>query len=104
MEDDGGRLESLLAAYYEMRRKLAETNAPAASTGAVAESPDGLARATVGTRGELLDLLIRPEVYRGADPGTLAATITSTVAEARQQFDEERPLSSTDSSRCGNTS
>jgi DNA-binding protein YbaB len=67
-------------------------------TGA-ASSPDRLVKATVGPRGQLVELEIDPRVYRTPDAKALAATILATVREATEQamtrtreiLDEELP-------------
>lgn len=50
-----------------------------------AESDDGLIRATVGGRGEVLDLDLDPRIYREPDSRALATAITATIRRARQR-------------------
>ncbi|GAA2843959.1 YbaB/EbfC family nucleoid-associated protein [Crossiella cryophila] len=47
-----------------------------------ADSPDGLISATVGARGELLELELNPRVYRQPDSELLAADIVETIQRA----------------------
>jgi DNA-binding protein YbaB len=49
---------------------------------ASAESPDGLITATVGGRGELLELTLDPRIYREHDSRALSRRILDTVKEA----------------------
>lgn len=58
----------------EMQRRLAEMRV-------LAVSPDGLVRATVGPRGQLIDLWLDRR-SRALDPDQLARTIVATVADA----------------------
>lgn len=53
-----------------------------------AESDDGLIRATVSGRGELLDLDLDPRIYRAPDSRALATAITATVRQAKRQAAE----------------
>lgn len=46
------------------------------------ESSDGLVRATVGVRGELVDLELDPRLYQRPDSAKLAETIVQTAAAA----------------------
>jgi DNA-binding protein YbaB len=52
---------------------------------ATAYSPDGLICATVGGRGELIDLELDPRIYRDTDAAALAKTIRETVRDAAAQ-------------------
>ncbi|MDG4831849.1 YbaB/EbfC family nucleoid-associated protein [Solwaraspora sp. WMMD1047] len=47
-----------------------------------AESDDGLVTATVGGRGELVELALDPRVYRDPDSRLLARLITETIRRA----------------------
>ncbi len=62
-----------------------------------ATSPDGLVTATVGSRGELLDLSLDPRIYRTTDSAALAETIKATVkaaagAASAQMIELARPF------------
>jgi len=48
-------------------------------------SDDGLVSATVGGRGELLDLDLDPRIYRTPDSRALATAITTTIRRARTE-------------------
>ncbi|MEY9863600.1 DNA-binding protein YbaB [Catenulispora sp. GAS73] len=77
----GGMLDELKRAYAgldDTQRRMA------AVTGA-ARSPDRLIRATVGPRGQLLDLEIDPRTLRDPDSRALAATILATVRAAVEE-------------------
>jgi DNA-binding protein YbaB len=49
---------------------------------ATACSPDGLIAATVGGRGEVVDLDLDPRIYRVPDAAALSAAITATIRAA----------------------
>ena len=53
-----------------------------ATVAAVADSPDGLVRATVDGRGRLLELELSPRIYRELSTETLADSIVDTVRAA----------------------
>lgn len=53
------------------------------------ESSDGLVRATVGVRGELVDLELDPRLYQRPDSRKLAETIVQTAAVAATRAREE---------------
>jgi DNA-binding protein YbaB len=53
------------------------------------ESPDGLVRATVGPRGQLVDLKLDRGIYRDGDPDELARTILRTVEKAVAQTTDQ---------------
>lgn len=73
-----GQYQRLRSGMDEMQRKLAELRI-------TAESDDGLVRATVGPRGQLIDLELDPRIYRRADADELARKITDTVRRATDQ-------------------
>lgn len=54
-----------------------------------AKSQDGFVTATVGPRGQLVDLKLDPRIYRNADSGKLASTIVETVQKAATQAGEK---------------
>ncbi|MFE9207257.1 YbaB/EbfC family nucleoid-associated protein [Micromonospora sp. NPDC007230] len=60
-----------------VQQRLAEVRA-------TAESHDGLISATVGGRGELLELALDPRIYRDPDSRALAREITDTIHRARK--------------------
>jgi DNA-binding protein YbaB len=52
-------------------------------------SDDGLITATVGGRGELLELELDPRIYREQNSAELAAKIVSTIREAAADAEQE---------------
>jgi DNA-binding protein YbaB len=55
----------------------------------VADAADGLVQATVSGRGELIELVLDPRIYRVQDSEALAADITAAIREAAGQAQEE---------------
>lgn len=79
--------------YRQIADEVAEIQRKMAAIRATAESADGLVRATVGARGELLGLLLDPRIYRDRDADALATTIAKTIRRAvRQAQGEVFPL------------
>ena len=74
-DDVFGQYERLRSGMDDLQRRLAEMRVSA-------ESDDGLVRATVGARGQLIDLRLDRRLYRDPDPERLAHTIVATVAKA----------------------
>lgn len=70
--------EDLADGLRKLRGKLSEVRV-------TADSADGLVSATVGGRGELIDLTIDPRVYRDPDSRRLTDTILATVDCAVEQ-------------------
>jgi DNA-binding protein YbaB len=62
-----------------------ETHKKMAQVTGVAWSDDRLVKATVGPRGQLVDLEIDPRVYRQPNSKALAATIVATVRRASEE-------------------
>jgi DNA-binding protein YbaB len=62
-----------------------ETHKKMAQVTGVAWSDDRLIKATVGPRGQLVDLEIDPRVYRQPNSKALAATIVATVRRACEE-------------------
>ncbi|MFY1688258.1 YbaB/EbfC family nucleoid-associated protein [Plantactinospora sp. WMMB782] len=56
---------------------------------ATAYSPDGLVAATVGGRGELVDLDLDPRVYRDPDATALGAAIADTIRAAADSAEQD---------------
>jgi DNA-binding protein YbaB len=73
--DAWSEYERLRETLVTLRRSLEEVSE-------TAYSPDGLVGATVGARGELIELTLDPRIYRTTDSTALAATIIATVREA----------------------
>jgi DNA-binding protein YbaB len=75
-------LEALERDAHELQRALQDARG-------VADAADGLVQATVSGRGELIELVLDPRIYRVQDSGGLAADITAAIREAACQAQEE---------------
>jgi len=82
-------IDELLGQYRTMRDRLGETQRQIAQVQATAVSPDGLVEVTVGPRGELVNLRLRPGIYRMPDSERLAELILSTTREAARLAHEQ---------------
>jgi DNA-binding protein YbaB len=76
------QLSDVYGQYEQLRTHLDELPQRLASMQVSAASPNGLVRATVGARGQLIDLRIDHASYRTVDADDLAQTIVATVREA----------------------
>ncbi|GAA2640665.1 YbaB/EbfC family nucleoid-associated protein [Paractinoplanes durhamensis] len=76
------RFDDVVSQYERLRSGLDDMQERLARMAVTAESPDGMVRATVGPRGQLIDLKFDPDVYRRHDPDELARTILRTVEKA----------------------
>jgi DNA-binding protein YbaB len=56
---------------------------------ATADSPDGLVRATVSGRGNLVSLELESRLFRSPDSKALAATIAGTIRAAQKAADSQ---------------
>ncbi|MCO1582067.1 YbaB/EbfC family nucleoid-associated protein [Crossiella sp. SN42] len=79
------QMRQLVDAVREVRDGMREITA-------TADSPDGLITATVGARGEVLELELNPRIFRDPDSQRLAEDIVETIQRAveeaqRQVFD-----------------
>src|SRR5690606_5000382 len=83
------RLDEVYRQYARLRDGMGQLQQRLASVRLSAESEDRLVVATVGARGQLIDLRLDPAVYRKHDPDSLAATIVATVAAATQRVGAE---------------
>jgi DNA-binding protein YbaB len=79
------RLSDVYGQYEQLRTHLDELPQRLASMQVTAASPDGLVRATVGPRGQLIDLRIDHEAYRRVDADELAQAIVTTVRSAAER-------------------
>lgn len=75
-------LEALERDARELQRALQDARG-------VADAADGLVQATVSGRGELIELVLDPRIYRTQDSVALAADITAAIREAAGQAQEE---------------
>lgn len=84
-DDVFGQYQRLRSGMDDIQRRLAELRVSA-------ESDDGLVRATVGPRGQLVDLRLDPRAYRELSPEELSravvATVTKAAARTAQQVEE----------------
>jgi len=83
------RLDDVFGQYQRLRAGLDELQQRLAATRVTVESTNGLIRATVGPRGQLLDLKLDRGVYAERDPEALARTITATVQDAAGKVTEQ---------------
>ena len=83
------RFDDVRAQYERLRAGMGEMQQRLAALAVTVESPDGLVRATVGPRGQLTDLKLDRDIYRGNDPDELARTILRTVAQAVAQSGDQ---------------
>jgi DNA-binding protein YbaB len=81
-DDVYGQYHRLRSGMDDMQRRLAELRVSA-------DSDDGLIRATVGPRGQLLDLRLDRRIYRDMDAGELGRKIVATVERATAQTSEQ---------------
>ena len=71
------RFESMRSGYTDLQQKLRAVQGSATSK-------DGMVKATVGPRGQLIKLELDPRIYRRPNSRELAATITETVQQATE--------------------
>ncbi|WP_328605805.1 YbaB/EbfC family nucleoid-associated protein [Amycolatopsis sp. NBC_00345] len=76
------RYRELASALREIRDALAEIRS-------IADSPDGLIRATTDGHGRLLELELDPRIYRTTDSQALTTAITDTVRAAAEAAEAE---------------
>jgi DNA-binding protein YbaB len=83
------RFDDVVSQYQRLRSGLDDLQERLATLAVTAESPDGLVRATVGPRGQLIDLKLDREIYRRGDQDELARTILRTVERAVAQTTDQ---------------
>ena len=76
------RFDDVYGQYQRLRSGMDDLQQRLSAMQVSAESPDGLVRATVGPRGQLIDLRLDRRVYRDMDAEQLARTIVSTTQDA----------------------
>ncbi|GAA0541962.1 hypothetical protein GCM10010172_24240 [Paractinoplanes ferrugineus] len=76
------RFDDVVSQYERLRSGLDEMQERLSRMAVTAESPDGLVRATVGPRGQLINLELDPDIYRRADADELSRKILRTVEQA----------------------
>ena len=86
------RLAEIYGQYARLRSDLDDLQRRLAALRVSCESDDGLVRATVGPRGQLVDLSLDQQIHRYADSDRLARTIVATAqaaaAETAGQIEE----------------
>jgi DNA-binding protein YbaB len=81
-DDVYGQYQRLRSGMDDIQQRLAELRVSA-------ESDDGLIRATVGPRGQLIDLRLDRRIYRDMDAAELARKIVTTTEKAAAQMAEQ---------------
>lgn len=81
-DDVFGQYQRLRSGMDDMQQRLAELQVSA-------ESDDGLIRATVGPRGQLIDLRLDRRIYRDMDAGELGRKIVTTTEQAAARMAEQ---------------
>lgn len=79
------RLAEVYGQYARLRSHLDDLQRRLAGLRVSAVSEDGLVRATVGPRGQLVDLALERGICQEADSDRLARTIVATAQEAAAQ-------------------
>ncbi len=76
------RADELTAQFENMRSGMGDLQQKLRAVTGTAASDDGLVKATVGPRGQLIRLDLDPRIYRRPNSKELAATIVDTVQRA----------------------
>ncbi|MEU4158268.1 YbaB/EbfC family nucleoid-associated protein [Actinoplanes sp. NPDC026670] len=76
------RFDDVVSQYQRLRLGLDDIQERLSTLAVTEESADGSVRATVGARGQLIDLRLSRDIYRQGDPDELARTILRTVEKA----------------------
>jgi DNA-binding protein YbaB len=76
------RFDDVYGQYQRLRSGMDDLQQRLSTMNVSAQSPDGLVRATVGPRGQLIDLRLDRRVYREMDAEQLARTIVTTTQDA----------------------
>jgi len=79
------RLADVYGRYDRLRSEMDELRKRLASLQVSAVSADGLVQATVGPRGQLIDLRLDHRAYRSVDADDLAQTIVATARQAAER-------------------
>lgn len=80
--DHRAQVEELLADYRRSREQLSTVHRKLATLQASATSEDGLVTVTVGSQGQLTELVIVESAYRKLRPHELAASIVALTGKA----------------------
>ena len=81
-DDVYGQYQRLRSGMDDMQQRLAQLQVSA-------ESEDGLIRATVGPRGQLIDLRLDRRIYRDMDAAELGRKIVATTEQAAARAAEQ---------------
>lgn len=76
------RADELMGELNRLRTGMGDLQQRLRQITATTTSPDGLVKAVVGPRGDLIRLEIDPRIYRKPDSKQLATTITETIHQA----------------------
>jgi DNA-binding protein YbaB len=79
---DWSALRSMVSDLQQASTKLEESQRRIRQIKGLAQSPDRLVKATVGPRGQLVDLELDPRLFRNPNAKAVAATIMATVRAA----------------------
>jgi DNA-binding protein YbaB len=79
------RADELMEEFHRLRAGVGDLQRQLQEIKVVVHSKDRLVTATVGPRGQLLNLELDPRIYRDTNSRKLAATITETVQEGARQ-------------------
>ena len=83
------RFDDVYGQYHRLRSGMDEIQRRLATMQVSAESADGLVRATVGARGQLIDLRLDKRIYRESDEVALSRSIVATVQQAAAQTTQQ---------------
>lgn len=83
------RFDDVRSQYDRLRAGMGDLQQRLATMNVTVESRDGLVTATVGPRGQLVDLKLDRDIYRAGNPDELARTILATVEKAVAQAGEQ---------------
>ncbi len=81
-EAPGASLDRLMSAYERLQADMQEMQKELITTRALGTCDNGLVHATVGPRGQLVDLVINPQVYRRPDADELADMVLEATNNA----------------------
>ena len=83
------RFDDVFGQYQRLRSGMDDLQQRLAALQVSAESDDGLIRATVGPRGQLIDLRLDRRIYRDMDAAELGRKIVATTEKAAAQVAEQ---------------
>ena len=83
------RFDDVFGQYQRLRSGMDDLQQRLAALQVSAESEDGLIRATVGPRGQLIDLRLDRRIYRDMDAAELGRKIVATTEKAAAQVAEQ---------------